>query len=196
MSEKILEVPLKDKDIRDLKIGDVVYLKGMIYTARDMAHLRMKEFYENNSEYPVDFNGSVIFHAGPVAKKNGDSWDLIVIGPTTSVRMEPYSELVGELGVKAIVGKGGMLEKTIENAGKYGYVYLQAPPGCGVTTTEGFKEISGVEWLDLAMPEALWKLDAVKFGPLVVSMDTHGKSIYKDIKENALKMVQEKYKDN
>jgi fumarate hydratase subunit beta/L(+)-tartrate dehydratase beta subunit len=109
--------------------------------------------------------------------------------------METYAELVGQLGVKAIVGKGGMMEKTIENAAKYGYVYLQAPPGCGVTTTEGFERITGVEWLDLAMPEALWILEGVKFGPLVVSMDTHGKSIYKDIKDTAMKNIEEKYSE-
>lgn len=195
MNEKILEIPLKEEDVRALNIGDVIYLKGPVYTARDMAHLRMTEFIENNKEFPVNFDGSVIFHAGPVAKNKNDKWELIVIGPTTSIRMEPYAELVGELGVKAIVGKGGMMDKTIENASKFGYVYLQAPPGCGVTTTEGFKEINGVEWLDLAMPEALWKLEAEKFGPLVVAMDTHGRSIYKDIKEKALDKINEKYKN-
>ncbi len=190
MEEKIYELPLKEEDMRQLKAGDVIYLKGTIYTARDMAHLKIKDYIDRGQELPVDFKGSVIFHAGPVAKKKDDKWELVVIGPTTSARMEPYAQMVGQLGVKAIVGKGGMMEETINNAAKFGYVYLQAPPGCGVTTTEGFEEIEGVEWLELAMPEALWKLKAKKFGPLVVSMDTHGHSIYKEIKEKGLEYIE------
>ena len=194
MAEKVLQIPLSESDVRDLKIGDVIYLKGLVYTARDMAHLRIKEYIMANKEMPVDFNGSVIFHAGPVArKKPDDSWELVVIGPTTSTRMEPYAEIVGRLGVRAIVGKGGMMDFTIEKAAEHGYVYLQAAPGCGVTTTEGFEKIKGVEWLDLAMPEALWEIDAIHFGPLVVAMDTHQRSIYKEITEQALNKVQKKY---
>ncbi len=194
MSEKLLQIPLTESDVRSLKVGDVIYLKGLVFTARDMAHLRIKEYFEENKEMPVDFNGSAIFHAGPVARKKEDgSWELVVIGPTTSTRMEPYADMVGKLGVRAIIGKGGMMDATIEKAKEYGYVYLQAAPGCGVTTTEGFEKIEGVEWLDLAMPEALWKISEVHFGPLVVAMDSHNRSIYKEITENALQKVAKQY---
>lgn len=190
MEEKVFDLPLKEEDMRKLKLGDIIYLRGTIYTARDMAHLKIQELYEKGEDLPVDFQGAVIFHAGPVVKEKDGKWELVVIGPTTSSRMEPYSELVGQLGVKAIVGKGGMMEETSKNAARFGYVYLQAPPGCGVTTTLGFEEIEGVEWPELAMPEALWKIRAKKFGPLVVSMDSHGNSIYKEIKEKGLEYIE------
>lgn len=193
MSEKVLNIPLKEEDVRELKVGDVIYLKGTIYTARDMGHLKIKEYLDNGSELPVDFEGSAIFHAGPVAMETEEGWDLRVIGPTTSIRMEPYADMVGELGIKAVIGKGGMAEGTLKACNKYGYVYLQAAPGCAVKLAKGIKQIDGVHWIEMAMPEALWVLNAEKFGPLVVGMDTHNKSIYKDLREKAIKKINEKY---
>lgn len=186
MSERVLNIPLREEDIRELKAGDVIYLQGQIFTSRDIGHLRIKEYLEEGKELPVEFEGGAIFHAGPVVKKTDVGWDLTVIGPTTSIRMEPYAEMVGQIGVKAIIGKGGMSDATLEACNKYGYVYLQAAPGCAVKLTEGIESIQDVHWLDIAMPEALWVLSAVKFGPLVVGMDTHNKSIYKELKNNAL----------
>ncbi len=193
MSDKILNIPLKEEDVRQLKVGDVIYLKGKIYTSRDMGHLRIKEYLDIGAELPVDFNGAAIFHAGPVAMETEKGWDLIVIGPTTSIRMEPYAEMVGELGIKAVIGKGGMVEGTLKACNKYGYVYLQAAPGCAVKLAQGIKSIDGVQWLDMAMPEALWVLNAEKFGPLVVGMDTHNKSIYKELKEEATRKINDRY---
>ncbi len=194
MSEKILSVPLKEEDIRELKAGDVVYLKGSIYTSRDMGHLNIKDKLEKGEELPESFQGSAIFHAGPVVLKKGDAWELVVIGPTTSIRMEPYAEMVGKLGVKAIVGKGGMAEETLTACGKYGYVYLQAAPGCAVKLARGIEKIEDVHWLELGIPEAMWDLKAKKFGPLVVGMDTHDNSIYKELKEKALDKITDWYK--
>jgi len=193
MSEKILTIPLDAEEIKELKVGDVVYLKGPIFTSRDMGHLKIKELLEKNEELPKDFNGAAIFHAGPVVKQKENGWDLVVIGPTTSIRMEPYAEMVGNIGVKAIIGKGGMAEGTIEACKKYGYVYLQAAPGCAVKLAEGIECIEDVNWLELGVPEALWVLKAEKFGPLVVGMDTQGKSIYKDLKVNAFEKLEKIY---
>lgn len=193
MSEKILNIPLKEEEIRALRAGDVIYLKGTVFTSRDMGHLRIKEYLEKGQELPVDFKGGVIFHAGPVVKKTETGWDLIVIGPTTSIRMEPYADMVGELGVKAVIGKGGMADKTLEACNRYGYVYLQAAPGCAVKLAEGISSIEDVHWLDIAIPEAMWVLNAEKFGPFVVSMDSHNKSIYKELKENAFEKLDKMY---
>ena len=126
MSEKIvLKAPLKEEDVRSLQIGDVVYITGHIFTARDMGHLKIREILNKNVQLPKDFRGSVVFHAGPVCLKNEDgSWRLNVIGPTTSIRMEPYADMVGELGVKAVIGKGGMEQGTLDACEKYGYIYL------------------------------------------------------------------------
>lgn len=194
MSEKLLTVPLKEEDMRELNVGDVVYLKGPIFTSRDMGHMAIRDKMENKEEMPESFEGSAIFHAGPVVRKREDGgWDLVVIGPTTSIRMEPYADMVGDIGAKAILGKGGMAEGTLEACKKYGYVYFQAAPGCAVKLAEGIEEIENVHWLELGVPEALWVLKAKKFGPLVVGMDTKGNSIYKDLKGKALDKVEKWY---
>ena len=94
--------PLQEEDMRKLHVGDVVYLTGHVFTARDMAHLRIRGLLEEGKPLPKDFAGAAVFHAGPVALKNEDgSWRLNVIGPTTSIRMEPYADVVGRMGVRA-----------------------------------------------------------------------------------------------
>ena len=181
MEKKVLTMPIKEEDVRELKLGDVVYLTGHIFTSRDMGHLRIRQLLEKGEPLPKDFNGAAIFHAGPVCLKDEDgSWRLNVIGPTTSIRMEPYADMVGKLGVKAVVGKGGMEKDTLAACEKYGYVYLQAAPGCAAKLAQGIKGIQDVTWFEMGMPEALWDLEAVEFGPLVVGMDTHGNSCFQE----------------
>ncbi|NLJ31615.1 MAG: fumarate hydratase [Clostridiales bacterium] len=190
MSEYVLSTPLCETDMRRLKIGDVVYLTGDIYTARDMAHLKIKSLLKEGKPLPHDLAGAAVFHAGPVAMKQDDeTWKLNVIGPTTSIRMEPYAEMVGRLGVRAVIGKGGMAEDTLNACRKYGYVYLQAAPGCAAKLARGIEKIDSVTWLEMGMPEAMWGLKANRFGPLVVGMDTHGNSIYKNLYSSALEKV-------
>ena len=181
-----LTTPIPKEAVLKLNTGDVVYISGVVYTARDMAHLRLKKLWQNEESLPEDFSGSVIFHAGPVVKKENGNWKIWVIGPTTSVRMEPYADMVGELGVRAIVGKGGMGEATIGSLAKYGGVYLLAAPGCGVVHSGAVKRVLRVHWLkEFGVPEAIWVLEVSNWGPLVVAMDAHGKSIFRDIAEKA-----------
>lgn len=197
MDKKVLTMPLKEEDVRELKIGDVVYLTGHIFTARDMGHLKIRELLDAGQPLPKDFTGAAIFHAGPVCLKNEDgSWRLNVIGPTTSIRMEPHADVVGKMGIKAVIGKGGMEKGTLDACEKYGYVYLQAAPGCAAKLAQGIKSVYDVTWFEMGMPEALWDLEAVEFGPLVVGMDTHQNSIYKNLKEAALKKLDEIYPEN
>ena len=192
--KKFLTIPLREEEVRALKVGDVVYLTGHIFTSRDMAHLKLRELVQKGEPLPKDFKGSAIFHAGPVCLKNEDgSWRLGVIGPTTSIRMEPHADFVGQLGARAIIGKGGMEQATLEACAKYGYVYLQAPPGCAAKLAQGIRAVYDVTWFEMGMPEALWDMEAVEFGPLVVGMDTHGNSIYKTLKEAALQKLEELY---
>ncbi len=193
MKEIKLQTPLKEEEIRKLEVGDVVYISGTIFTSRDMGHLKMRELVEKDEKLPKDFEGGVIFHAGPVVQKKENGYDLLVIGPTTSIRMEPHSDFIGQLGIKVIIGKGGMEEKTSDALKKYGMVYLQAPPGCAVVLGERVQEVEDVFWLELGVPEALWVLKVKEFGPLVVGMDSKGKSIYRDIKENGEKLIEAMY---
>lgn len=180
--------------MRKLHIGDVVYLTGHVFTARDMAHLKIRGLLEDKQPLPKDFTGAAVFHAGPVALKNADgSWRLNVIGPTTSIRMEPYADVVGKMGIRAVIGKGGMDTDTLQACSKYGYVYLQAAPGCAAKLARGIERINDVTWFELGMPEAIWDLQAKDFGPLVVGMDTHGQSIYQKLKELAFQKIDETY---
>lgn len=196
MGEYHLTTPLGEDEARGLRIGDVVYLSGHIFTSRDMAHLKYRTLMENGQPLPKDFSGSALFHAGPVCLKQPDgSWKLSLIGPTTSIRMEPYAEMVGKMGVRAIIGKGGMGPDTLAACGKYGYVYLQAAPGCAAKLSRGVTRIAGVDYFEMGMPEALWDLEAEEFGPLVVGMDTRGDSVYATLKENALKILDGMFKE-
>jgi fumarate hydratase subunit beta/L(+)-tartrate dehydratase beta subunit len=182
-----LTIPLKKEDIASLRIRDIVFLSGRIITARDMAHIRMMERQKKGKKQVENFNGAAIFHAGPVLKNNNGKWELSVIGPTTSMRMEPFSELVfGKLRVKVLIGKGGMGDGTLSALKKYGGVYLLSPPGCAVIQSKSVQKVLGVHWLDLGMPEAMWVLDVKELGPLVVAMDSKGQSIFAEVKKDAM----------
>lgn len=188
-----LTLPIGNENVEKMAIGDTVYLTGTIYTARDMAHLEIKKLRDSGNPLPADLSGRAIFHAGPVTKKVGDQWEMLVIGPTTSIRMEPHAKMVGELGVKLIIGKGGMAKDSKEAFQKYKQVYLQAAPGCAVQLASGVKKINNVYWIENGMPEAMWELEAEEFGPLIVTMDAQGNSRYDDLKESATATIKEIY---
>lgn len=175
---KNLDVPIESFNISDLKIGDVVTLSGNVLTARDQAH---KKILEEGS--PYDLKGAAIFHAGPIIKNTGSKKDpdykMIAIGPTTSMRMNPYQSDVIDMGVKIVIGKGGMDESVKEALIKNNAVYLVATGGCAALYVDAIKDIESVEWLDLGIPEAIWNLKVESFGPLIVAMDSHGNSLFK-----------------
>lgn len=185
-----LTTPLSAESVRKLKVSDIVTLTGTIYTARDMAHLKLKDLKESGKPLPEALEGSVIFHAGPVVKRTDGRFDLLNIGPTTSIRMEPHSDFLGQLGVRAVVGKGGMGKASLQAFKKYGMVYLLAAPGCGVLHAEAVREVKRVHWLEeFGMPEAIWVLQVSDWGPLTVGMDSHGNSIFQAIEEEGRKKL-------
>ena len=194
MEKKRLTTPLREEDVRSLEVGDVVYLSGSMLTCRDMGHLRLKELCSQGAALPKDFHGAVLFHAGPVALKDeaGD-WYVDIVGPTTSIRMEAYADFVGGLGVRALIGKGGMAEDTERACAQYGYVYFQAAPGCAAKLAEGIRKVNDVNWIELGIPEAMWDLEADCFGPLVVGIDTKGNSIYRNIREKGREQINRLY---
>lgn len=188
-----LSIPIQNADVQSLEIGDTVYLTGKVYTARDMAHLEIKKLLSTGKPLPLDFKGQVIFHAGPIMKKDGDHWKINVVGPTTSIRMEPYAQMVGELGVKLIIGKGGMSKDSQQMFQKYQQAYLQAAPGCAVQLAGGVKKVGSVRWLENGMPEAMWELEVENFGPFIVTMDNKGNSRYENVKAVANQKIIEIY---
>ncbi len=193
MAVHSMTVPVDDRQVEKLQIGDTVYLTGMIYTARDMGHLEIRKLIDKGEPLPVDLNGGAIFHAGPVMRKTDSGWEMVVIGPTTSIRMEPHARMVGELGVKLIIGKGGLGKDSLAAFAKHKQVYLQAAPGCAVQLAAGVKKVPNVYWLENGMPEAMWALAVENFGPFIVTMDTRGNSRYDELKAAATEKVKALY---
>ncbi|MBI1955751.1 MAG: fumarate hydratase [Acidobacteria bacterium] len=178
--EIVLEPPLTEEKVRSLKVGDVVLINGLIYTGRDEAHA-----YLLKNASPVDLNGAVLYHCGPVALKQGDTWKINAAGPTTSIREEPYQgEIIGRYGVRAVMGKGGMGKKTLEALQKYGAVYLNAIGGAAQYYARAITRVEGVSLLELGVPEAMWHL-RVKDLMALVTMDAHGNSLHANVEQES-----------
>ncbi len=183
MAEYHLTTPISEEDARKLKVGDIVYVTGEhVYTARDEAHHRALEMYEKGEKPPVDFEGSIVYHVGPVAWQKEGKWEIVSAGPTTSIRMELFEdEFLRKYKARIIVGKGGMAGKTLAALKEVGAVYCSYTGGCGALAAKGLKEVRAFEWSDLGMPEGLWVITAEEFGPLLVTMDSHGNSLHDEI---------------
>ncbi len=181
--KKILTTPVSAEDLKDIKIGDVVYLNGHIVTCRDVAHRRL---IEHGRELPVDLNGGAIFHAGPIVRKiegADDKFEMVSVGPTTSMRMEKFEkEFIEQTGVKVIVGKGGMGPNTEAGCREHKAIHCVFPAGCAVAAATCVEEIEGAYWRDLGMPETLWVCRVKEFGPLIVSIDAEGNNIFEQNK--------------
>ncbi len=181
-----LKTPLSETDIPEINAGDVVYISGTIYTARDEAHLRILEYDEENKTLPFELEGAVIYHCGPVMEKAADGWKAVAAGPTTSDRMTKMTpQVLKNHRIRVLIGKGGMegLAETMEDQK---CVYLSYTGGCAALAADMIQEVSGVNWEDLGMPEAVWELRVENFGPLVAGIDTKGNDLFKNVKEKAL----------
>jgi L(+)-tartrate dehydratase beta subunit len=174
--KKVLTTPIKSEDLEDITVGDVVYLDGILVTCRDVAHRRLIEL---GRELPVDLRGNAIFHAGPIVAKDGEGWQMVSVGPTTSMRMERFEkEFIEETGVKLVVGKGGMGPNTVAACQEHKALHAVFPGGCAVLAATEVEEIERVEWQELGMPESLWVCRVKNFGPLIISIDTKGNNLF------------------
>jgi len=171
--ERKINVPVKDNNVADLRVGDVISLTGNIVTARDQAHKRILE-----EGSPINIEGAAIFHAGPIIIRENDNYKMIAIGPTTSMRMNPYQSDVIDMGSKIVIGKGGMDDSVREALVRNKAIYAVATGGCAALYVDAVEKIESVDWLDLGMPEAMWNLKVNDFGPLIVAMDSEGNSLY------------------
>ncbi len=173
-----LEAPFTEDKIRALKVGDMVEITGVVFTGRDAVH---KWLHEGN-EPPVSFKDGIIYHCGPVVMKKKGKWVVTAAGPTTSIREEPYQAgIIEKHGLRAVIGKGGMGEKTRLACQKFGCVYLHAIGGAAQVLAEAIKEVQNVHGYDqFGSPEAIWELRVEGFSA-VVTIDSHGNSLHKDI---------------
>jgi len=190
--EYYLNTPISDEDIRKLKVGDIVYLSGIIVTARDAAHNRALSILNSGKQLPIDLRGLAVYHCGPVVDKRNGEWVIVVAGPTTSTRMDALEyDFIEKTGVKMVIGKGGMGNRTVEACKKFGAVYTIFTGGAAVLAAKGMKRVLDVHWLDLGVPEALWVIEVDKFGPLMVTIDSHGNNFYDSINKEVYRRLRE-----
>jgi L(+)-tartrate dehydratase beta subunit len=174
--KKTLCLPLCDEDILGLSAGDIVYISGTFVTGRDEVYSRI---VEKGIAAPLDLRGLAIFHAGPIVRETEGRHELVSIGPTSSVRMEKWSAaFLEKTGVKMMIGKGGMGEGTVSGCQKYAAVHCVYPGGCAVLGAGQIEKIENVYWPELGMAECIWVITAREFGPLIVSIDARGKSLF------------------
>ncbi|WP_243291616.1 fumarate hydratase [Bacillus sp. FJAT-47783] len=182
-----LQAPITEEQIRELKVGDVVQINGMLYTGRDAIHKHLMDH-----DAPVDLNGQIIYHCGPVMLKDEEgNWEVKAAGPTTSIREEPYQgDIMKKFGVRAVMGKGGMGPKTLKALKEHGGVYLNAIGGAAQYYAECIKSVEGVDLLEFGIPEAMWHLRVENF-TAVVTMDSHGNSLHEDVDKSSLEKLAE-----
>jgi tartrate/fumarate subfamily iron-sulfur-dependent hydro-lyase beta chain len=175
-----INLPIDENKINKIKIGDVIYLTGEIFTARDEAHHIM--INSDTKSIPFDPSKMALFHCGPLMEKINNEWTVVSAGPTTSSRMEIFEDkFLDKFGTKIIIGKGGMGNKTKNALKKNIAIYTAYTGGAGALAAERINKVTSVFWLEeLGMPEAVWIFEVKEFGPLIVAMDSKGKSIYKN----------------
>ncbi|TSA25137.1 fumarate hydratase [bacterium] len=173
-----LTTPLSETQVRGLKVGDVLLLNGMMHMGRDVLHHHLM-----THDSPVNLDGGVIYHCGPVSLKKGDKWFMNAAGPTTSIREEPYQgDIIKKFKARAIIGKGGMGGKTLAAMKEVGAVYLSAIGGAAQYYAKCIEEVEGVDFLEFGVPEAMWHV-RVKDFLVIVTMDSHGNSLHADVEK-------------
>jgi tartrate/fumarate subfamily iron-sulfur-dependent hydro-lyase beta chain len=188
MVEYHLQTPISEKDTRKLTVGDIIYVTGDMFTARDSAHQRALDYHAEGKKLPIDMTGKVLFHCGPLVKKMTDAYRIISAGPTTSMRMDMFEdEFIEKFHIRVIVGKGGMGSRTTTACKTFGAVYCAFTGGAGALAGTTINSVMSVDWLDLGIPEALWYLKIKNFGPLMVAIDTHNRNLYGEIEQQVMK---------
>jgi L(+)-tartrate dehydratase beta subunit len=186
-----LTTPLTEEAVRKLKVRDMVYLDGSIFGIRDLNLIHM---FDKKNEPPVSLKGAACIHTAPSLKKVGNRWEKICVGTTTSGRMDRFTPgLMEKYGVRAIIGKGGQYQASLDAMKKFGGVYLAIVGGAAAVETNQIVEVEKVYWEELD-PEAIYQFKVKDFGPLTVAMDSYGNHLYYEVKAEAEKKLPEIYK--
>ena len=176
-----LPSPISEAAVRALKVGDEVQISGVLFTGRDAVH---KYLYEGGQLPPeVNLRDGLLYHCGPVVIKDEQGrWKATAAGPTTSIREEPYqAQIIRDFGLRGVIGKGGMGDRTLAACKEDGCVYLHAVGGAAQVLAECIKKVRNVYFYEeFGAPEAIWEFEVVDF-PAVVTMDAHGNSLHKEV---------------
>jgi fumarate hydratase class I len=192
LNPKSLNTPLSKEDVLNLKVGDMVLISGQIVTGRDKIHKFLVHERPDKKDIPFELHGGIIYHCGPIIKKIDDTYTLIAAGPTTSMRVEMYeAEVIKTYGIRGIIGKGGMGEKTLNAMKEQGCVYFHTISGAAAYLADRIKNVrDGWKIEEFGAPEAMWLLEAEDF-PAIVTMDAHGNSLHRDIEKISLRRLKE-----
>ena len=191
MADRRIQFPADEETIRSFHAGDSVLVDGHIIGIRDRTQIRI---FDQGVEPPMDLRGAFLLHTAPGVRKLDDGrYEKVCIGTTTSARMVRFTEPLGaQYGVRAICGKGGFPDEAIEPMQRLGMVYFAIVGGAAALETTQIEEIEEVAWEEL-MPECLWKFRVKDFGPLIVGIDAHGGSLYREVQDRAKAKLEELY---
>lgn len=181
-----LKTPLKKDDVLSLKLGDMVLISGRVVTGRDRVHKFLFNEKPKKEDIPFELEGSILYHCGPIIKKTEQGYSMISGGPTTSLRVDMYEPyVIKNYGIRAIIGKAGMSQRTLAAFKESGCVYLAAISGAAVYLADRVKQIiDGWKIEEFGPPEAMWLLEVEDF-PAIVTMDAHGNSLHKEIEDSS-----------
>jgi L(+)-tartrate dehydratase beta subunit len=189
MADYCFKTPLAEADMRRLRIGDSVTLDGVIFGVRDANLIRV---FDQGVTPPVDWRGAALLHTAPNVRKVGPGkFEPLSVGTTTSMRMDRFTEgLLRDYGVLAILGKGGLSQRSAELMKQYGACYLSVTGGAAAMETLQIEEIEKVYWEDL-MPECIWQFRFKGLGPLTVGIDAQGGNLQFDVQAEAQRKTEE-----
>ncbi|MEG2172459.1 MAG: FumA C-terminus/TtdB family hydratase beta subunit [Desulfovibrionaceae bacterium] len=186
-----LTSPFSEESIRSLHAGDIVYFDGPLFGIRDLTQIYI---FDEGHEPPVSLEGMPCIHTAPSLRKVGDTWEKICVGTTTSTRMDRFTPaLIGKYGVRAIIGKGGLYQGSLDAMREFGAVYLAIVGGAAALETEQIEAVENV-YFEHLHPEALYRFRVKNFGPLTVAMDSHGRHLYDEVAAEAQRRLPEIYK--
>ncbi len=190
-----LDLPASEEQVRALEMGDIIYLRGTVFTSRDRAYARAVELLQQGQTLPMDYTQGALWHCGPIMSKDEDgSWRLEVAGSTTSSRFSARAAyLIRALGQRVTLGKGTMNPEAIEAMKEVGAVFLSSTGGCAALYAEQIRRVAGVHWLDLEMCDAVWEFETDRMGPFIVSIDARGNSLYEAKRREVREKVQDYY---
>ncbi|MEW6739854.1 MAG: FumA C-terminus/TtdB family hydratase beta subunit [Nitrospirota bacterium] len=191
-ASKRINTPLTEDIVMSLRIGDMVLVNGLIVTGRDKVHKFLAHEKPDKKDIPFELHGGIIYHCGPIIKKVDDAYKLIAAGPTTSMRVEMYeADVIKAYGIRGIIGKGGMGNKTLDAMKEYGCVYLHTISGAAAYLADRIKNVrDGWKIEEFGAPEAMWLLEVEDF-PAIVTMDARGNSLHRDIEKISLAKLKE-----
>lgn len=181
--EVVLQAPITEEQIRRIRVGDIVVINGEMHTGRDAFHKHVVQHGCVNS-----MKDGVLYHCGPVVLKDeSGAWTIKAAGPTTSIREEPYqADVIKQESVRVVIGKGGMGKKTLEGMKDFGAIYVNAIGGAAQYYAESIKKVTGVDYLEFGLPEAMWHLEVEGFTG-ICTMDSHGNSLHAEVEAASAK---------